>query len=45
MSSIVFLISMGFVIHFLIKGHKQDLIDREQAEKMKQKCVRDKKTK
>jgi len=29
MSSIVFLISMGFVIYFLIQGDRQDRIDRE----------------
>ncbi|WP_262984197.1 hypothetical protein [Colwellia hornerae] len=33
MSSVVFLISMGFVIYFLIKGHKQDLVDRKREEK------------
>jgi hypothetical protein len=31
MSSVVFLISMGFVIYFLIKGNKQDEIDRKEA--------------
>lgn len=29
MSSVVFLISMGFVIYFLIQGDKQDKLDRE----------------
>jgi len=29
MSSVVFLISMGFVIYFLIQGDRQDRIDRE----------------
>jgi hypothetical protein len=31
MSSIVFLISMGLVIYFLIQGDKQDKIDREET--------------
>lgn len=30
MSSIVLLISMGFVVYFLIQGDKQDRIDREE---------------
>ncbi len=30
MSSIVFLISMGLVIYFLIQGDKQDKLDREE---------------
>lgn len=30
MSSVVFLISMGFVIYFLLKGDKQDQIDRKE---------------
>jgi hypothetical protein len=29
MSSVVFLISIGIVIYFLIQGDKQDRIDRE----------------
>jgi hypothetical protein len=29
MSSVVFLISMGFVVYFLIQGDKKDRIDRE----------------
>jgi len=33
MSSIVFLISMGLVIYFLIQGDRQDKIDREEAVK------------
>ena len=31
MSSAVLLISMGFVIYFLIKGDKQDRLDRDEA--------------
>jgi len=31
MSSVVFLISMGLVIYFLILGNKQDRLDREEA--------------
>jgi hypothetical protein len=30
MSSIIFLLSMGLVTFFLIKGHKQDILDREE---------------
>jgi hypothetical protein len=30
MSSIVFLISMGFVIYFLVKGDKKDRNDRDE---------------
>ena len=30
MSSLVFLISMGFVVYFLINGDKQDQIDRKE---------------
>jgi hypothetical protein len=30
MSSLAFLISMGFVIYFLVKGDKQDQIDRKE---------------
>lgn len=33
MSSLVFLISMGFVIYYLQKGDAQDRIDREKFEK------------
>jgi len=37
MSSVVFLISMGIVIYFLIQGDKQDRIDREtKLEELKQ---------
>ena len=37
MSSLIFLISMGFVIYFLVKGDKQDQIDRdEELERIKQ---------
>jgi hypothetical protein len=30
MSSFAFLISMGFVIYFLVKGDKQDQFDRKE---------------
>jgi hypothetical protein len=30
MSSVVFLISMGLVVYFLIQGDKQDKIDRSE---------------
>ena len=41
MSSIVFLISMGLVIYFLVKGDKQDRIDRdEELERIKQKQIK-----
>jgi hypothetical protein len=31
MSSLAFLISMGFVLYFLVKGDKQDQIDRKES--------------
>jgi len=40
MSSVVFLISMGFVIYFLIKGDKQDKIDRDESPKKQDKNKR-----
>jgi hypothetical protein len=45
MSSLVFLISMGLVIYFLLQGDKQDRLDRQQAEDDKKTLAKQSKAK